>query len=140
MTSAQQRTKRDYDRQVQGTSTFQSGNWVFIDQRPFSTTSDIDATQTTVSADNKLTTQSLRTSLVIAASPRSLVMDKCGIENAVLIDRAAQAPPLKLLGTTSSHRLHHQDGRDSKAQQQAAQCQFNVAQAESTRHSSVTPQ
>lgn len=132
LTSAQQHYRQDYDQQVRLADTFQLGDWLYIGLPPLATTSDTAASQTALSAFNKLIPRHLRPFGLIAVCPHIILTHKHSIGNVDSTDRATRAPHPRRSETTD-HR--HQPGeKNRKAHQQSAQWDLETAKAKWTRH------
>lgn len=101
MATAYQHYRREDDRQVQVATTFQTGDWLFIDSPQLAKTSGTDSARATSSAYSNLMARSWGPFCVKAVCPHSTVIDERGISNVDLANRASQAPHTECLVLTN---------------------------------------
>lgn len=140
MATTQQRYNQDFDRQLRVATTFQSGDWIFIDRPPLVETSDTDATRTFLSAFDELMPQSLGPFCIKKVRPHSLVINEHEINNVVLTGCATQAPHIERSKPSYICQKRHQHEEERKNNPRSAQRELKTSRAEKTKHISVAPE
>lgn len=120
--------------------TFQSGDEIFIDQLSISTTTELDATQTTLSTNKKLIEQRLGPFCVVAVCSHLLFIAKCRIDNAVRTDRAMRDQQSNGLDTAGSFYMRRKNQKNPETHKQSAQCMQIKVKADATWHGSNMPE
>lgn len=75
---------------------------------------------------------------MIAARPSPLVSDKHRIDSVASTDHATKASHSKHSHAADNHHKRQQDKKDAKVYQQSVRCKTDTAEANDTKHGSVT--
>lgn len=128
-TTARQRYKKVYDLQTRVTTMFQPGDRAIFHRPSLAVTSDKDAARTALNSYNKLMPRNLGPFWVKALCPHSHVINKYDIDNVVLTDRAARAPPTEQPILTDNSGIRQRGTKDPKTSPQSARCKLDTAKA-----------
>lgn len=136
--SAQQLYKQNYGRKVRVATTFQLGNWAFIDRRPLAEMPDTNATRTEQSDYNTMMPRSPENFGIMTVRPKTFAIGEHRMNSVFTAGRATRAPIPERLDPIHDHRIHQQDEKNHKAFQQLAKRKLDTAKAKETIHGSVT--